>query len=518
MALSGQLRPLTPSQKQWALSNTISHYGFRLKSGMCTCMKCGHEWLEERNGTHLCPECGSIIEIKDTKERVIRDKSYFNVITTKGGYQVVRMFLMMVEMRKGMKTKPTFLEIGSYWIDDKGKATVVGIQRTLGHYIDSFAFGSPLEIRNDNDAFQRISDEWVYPHIKVTDTIKRNGFKSSCYNIHPVTLFQELLTNPKAETLMKGNDIELLRYLCLRPSYKAEIETYWNTIKVAKRNGYRVKDSQMWMDYIRMLERSGKDILSLKYICPSNLKEVHDKYVEKINRQRMKERMEADRKRAEADEAEFEELKGRYIGLAMTDGNIHDRLRHIKQWYHAQFIGFFTSLAYPHSAVGIRGNIRASKGLNINECKTGEAAEDKRIPHTLDTGKSLQVKSHHTFQFRLGKEGAFSLCAAKTLPGKRILRNPFVGYGILEDILQITEVAHGSIVRTVFTHTKEMLEILHKTAGYILYGNIILATVQRHEFLQIGYTALPAAECGIAHISSFIFFLALLICFTEYVT
>ena len=144
MKLSGQLRPLTPNQKQWALGNTINHYGFRLKSGMCTCMKCGHEWLEERNGTHLCPECGSIIEIKDTKERVIRDKSYFNIITAKGGYQVVRMFLMMVEMRKGMKANPAFLEIGSYWIDCKGNTTVVGIQRTLGHYIDSFAFSSPL--------------------------------------------------------------------------------------------------------------------------------------------------------------------------------------------------------------------------------------------------------------------------------------------------------------------------------------------------------------------------------------
>lgn len=219
----------------------------------------------------LCPECGTRIEIKDTKERVIREKSYFNVITTMEGYQVVRMFLMMVEMRKGMKAKPAFLEIGSYWIDCKGNTTVVGLQRTLGYYIDSFAFGSPLEIRRDNEAFQRISDEWVYPRIKVTDTIKRNGFKGSCHHIHPVTLFQELLTNPKAETLMKANEIELLRYLCFRPSYKADINTYWNTIKIANRNGYKVNNSQMWMDYVKMLERCGRDIQSPKYICPANL-------------------------------------------------------------------------------------------------------------------------------------------------------------------------------------------------------------------------------------------------------
>ena len=320
--LNGRLRPLTTPQMNWALNSTINHYGYRLKSGMCTCMKCGHEWLETRNGICLCPECGTRIEIKDTKERVIRDKSYFNVITTIEDYQVVRMFLMIVEMRKGMKVKPAYLEIGQYFIDPKGNKTVVGLQRTLGYYIDSFAFGSPLEIRCDNEAFQRISDEWAYPHIKVSDTIKRNGFKGSCHHIHPVTLFQELLTNPKAETLMKSNDIELLRYLCARPAYKSDIDKYWNTIKIAKRNGYEFKDVRMWFDYIKMLERMGKDLNSPSLIAPQDLKTAHDEYVEKVNRQRVKEQKEANRKKAEADQAKFEELKGRYIGLTMTDGTI----------------------------------------------------------------------------------------------------------------------------------------------------------------------------------------------------
>lgn len=57
--LSGRLRPLTTPQMNWALNSTINHYGYRLKNGMCTCMKCGHEWLETRNGTCLCHECGT---------------------------------------------------------------------------------------------------------------------------------------------------------------------------------------------------------------------------------------------------------------------------------------------------------------------------------------------------------------------------------------------------------------------------------------------------------------------------
>lgn len=317
--LSGRLRPLTTPQMQWALNSTINHYGYRLKSGMCTCMKCGHEWLETRNGMCLCPECGTHIEIKDTKDRVIRDKSYFNVITTMEDYQVVRMFLMIVEMRKGTKAKPAYLEIGSYWIDPKGNTTVVGLQRTLGYYIDSFAFGSPLEIRCDNDAFNHIADQWVYPRIKVTDTIKRNGFKGSCHHIHPVTLFQQLLSNPKAETLMKSNDIELLRYLCHNSE---DVDKYWNTIKIAKRNGYKVTDTKTWFDYIKMLERMGRDLNSPTLIAPKDLKHAHDEYVEKVNRQRRKEQREKERQQAIEDKAKFEELKSRYFGMAMTDGEI----------------------------------------------------------------------------------------------------------------------------------------------------------------------------------------------------
>ena len=320
--LSGRLRPLTTPQMNWALNSTVSHYGYRLKSGMCTCMKCGHEWFETRKGMCLCPECGTQIEIKDTKERVIRDKSYFNVITTIEDYQVVRMFLMMVEMRKGMKVKPAYLEIGQYFIDPKGNKTVVGLRRTLGYYIDSFAFGSPLEIRCDNEAFQRISDEWVYPRIEVTDTIKRNGFKGSCHHIHPVTLFQELLTNPKAETLMKANDIELLRYLCYRPTYKADINTYWNTIKVANRNGYKVNNSQLWMDYIKMLERCGKDIQSPKYICPANLQEEHDRYLRKVHILEDKKKRAEDIRKAQEREASFKEQKEKFFGIRINDGEI----------------------------------------------------------------------------------------------------------------------------------------------------------------------------------------------------
>ena len=321
LAMSGQLRPLSNAQMQWALNYTINHFAYRLKNGKAVCLKCGHEW-NANEGVCRCPHCGISLEVKTTKERVRKDKSYFNILTAKGGYQVIRMFLMSVELRKGIVAEPSFQEIGQYWLDENGNATVVGLRRTIGWYVDSFDYCSNLELRRDNDAFQFIADQWVYPRIKVTDTIKRNGFDGHTYDINPLTLFKELLTNPKAETLMKSGDVEMLRYLCHSPFNADEIDFYWKSIKVAKRAGFEFEDAQMWMDYIKMLERMGKDLHSPVLVAPQDLKTAHDLYSAKVERQRIKQQREEDRKKAEADEAKFEELKGRYIGLVMTDGEI----------------------------------------------------------------------------------------------------------------------------------------------------------------------------------------------------
>ena len=52
------------------------------------------------------------------------------------------------------------------------------------------------------------------------------------------------------------------------------------------------------------------------------IKMSQDEYMEKVNRQRRKEQMEKERQQAIKDRAKFEELKSRYFGLAITDGEI----------------------------------------------------------------------------------------------------------------------------------------------------------------------------------------------------
>ena len=60
-----QLLSLTEKQELWAFRHCLNHYAFRTKSGMTTCMDCGHQWGETREKTCRCPHCDTKLEIED---------------------------------------------------------------------------------------------------------------------------------------------------------------------------------------------------------------------------------------------------------------------------------------------------------------------------------------------------------------------------------------------------------------------------------------------------------------------
>lgn len=381
MAQSGHLRPLPTAPRRWAFTNAINHYAFRLPKGRTTCMDCGHSWIMSESAEKCtCPNCKAKLKVKETYERKCRQKSYFNVITTCGEYQILRMFLLIVEMRKGIKASPAFLEIGQYWIAPNGKTSLVAIQRTMGWYLDCFAFGSPFEIRKDNDTYQYIADQYLYPKIKVIPELTRNGFDGNFHDIRPVSYFSMLLSAPQAETLLKEGNIRMLKYMA---DHTADVKHFWASYIIAKRHGYEIPNLSTWYDYLRMLERFGRDTHSPKLITPSNFVEAHDEYVRKVNRQREKERREADRLKAIEDDKRFKELKGRFIGLVFTDNEIEIKTLDSVDEYYAegstQHICVGSSQYYLKSeslvfSARIGGKIVATieidlKTLNIIQCR-----------------------------------------------------------------------------------------------------------------------------------------------------
>jgi hypothetical protein len=143
--------------------------------------------------------------------------------------------------------------------------------------------------------------------------------KGSLANIPPQKLMIALLKDSRAETLIKNGKKNDLAFFLSRPM---DFDFCWTSYKITLRQQYKIVDIQLWADYIRMLSRCGKDIRNAHYVCPADLKAEHDKYVEKIRQIKEKEERLEQRKKAQANEEKFRDLKSKFFGLCFTDGQI----------------------------------------------------------------------------------------------------------------------------------------------------------------------------------------------------
>ena len=328
---SQHLRPITKAQRQWAFRECIDHYAYRLPKGNTTCMDCGHSWqMIEPTERCTCPQCGAGLEVITTRARKLKQRQYFTVLTTSGGYQVLRMYLLIAGMEKGYQASSSVMEIGQYWWDERGRQSIVAVQRTMGHYIDSFAYYSPMAIRRDNEAYRFIARCPRYPEVKLSDTLQRNGFEGKCYGIAPTSLIPALLTDSRAETLMKARRTEHLAYFLSRPR---NWDAYWPAYKITLRRDYDITDIALWCDYVDMLRRLGKDTHNAHYVCPEDLQQAHDEVHRKLRARQEREQEEHKRQKAQEDEARFQKLKAPFFGITFTDGIIQVRVLESVQEY-----------------------------------------------------------------------------------------------------------------------------------------------------------------------------------------
>ena len=320
MEQSKHLRPRTKQQIKWAFRECISHFAYRLPKGRTTCMDCGHSWVMNKpRETCTCPHCRAKLQVQTTRARKHKEQHYFTILTTSGNYQVLRMCLLIVGMEKGCKASSYTIEIGQYWWNAQGRKTIVAVQRVLGRYIDTFSYCSPMAVRNDNEAYRHISYSQIYPKFKATEALRRNGFKNDFHDIAPTVLIPALLSDSRAETLIKAGRTEHLKYFL---DNSRAFDACWQSYKVATRNGYDIEDISIWCDYVDMLRRLGKDIHSPKYVCPTDLHREHVRRQHELRRQREREEKEKRRKKAMEDERRFHELKSKFFGIRFTDGTI----------------------------------------------------------------------------------------------------------------------------------------------------------------------------------------------------
>ena len=324
--LSKRLPGLTEEQRAYAFRHCFKHYAVKRADGTNICTECGHSWKSDHDLADTvcgctCSHCGMELEALRTRKSVFRDMEYFSIVTTCKRYQVIRFFSVKSRYKAGQPAEYSIFEVVQRWIAPDGKTTTVARLRGMSlFYYDLWNEYSDMEVRKNGEfrAYD-INPVCTYPRQRFIPEVKRNGFKGDYHNILPYDLFKAILSDCRAETLLKAGQYPMLRYYIY---HSFNIVEYWASVKICIRNGYTIANGSMWRDTIDLLRHFGKDTNSPKYVCPADLKAEHDKLVAKRNRQRERERTEQQRQKAIEDEKNYLKDKGMFFGLMFSDNLI----------------------------------------------------------------------------------------------------------------------------------------------------------------------------------------------------
>lgn len=250
---------------------------------------------------------------------------YFAIFEKKGDWQVIRMFMY----RSYSKKNEIFHEPLRYWLKGDGSYVIEAKQRQcLGnYYIDAWIVGSELSIKPNGGSrdVRQLYCNFAKVHSLIPELKRINNFTAKnplVTGLMPFWLTHSLLTNNRIETFFKLNQ----KYLAWKfYHYDQLTETLWQSIRVALRHGYHwdeQKEINDWCDMIRDLEYLGLDTRNPHYICPANLDEAHQHYIDKRREQAGLERLMREINEVEAYEPYFAATREQFFDMVLTDKEI----------------------------------------------------------------------------------------------------------------------------------------------------------------------------------------------------
>ena len=190
--LSSGLPELTDKQKAYAFEHCFKHHAYRTKGGTITCSECGHRWkgrhtLAETICGCSCPHCGKELEILDTRKRVFRGSAYYEIITTRKDYQVLRYFMVGATYKVGQKAEYSIREVVQWWIAPNGKTEVIARLRAMHTmYYDLWTEWSDMDLRSNKMLKAYNIDAYkTYPAMRIIPELRRNGFKGAFHKLTP---------------------------------------------------------------------------------------------------------------------------------------------------------------------------------------------------------------------------------------------------------------------------------------------------------------------------------------------
>ena len=325
--LSLKLPPLTDRQNQWAVKKCFETEGF-YRAKKIWCIECGEVFKSE--GPYLsqtllgttCPCCGKHLKVSNSRKRKYSPQpTYFTIVTTIQGFQVLRHYVASKSCRVGQPAKYDINEAVQNWISPEGLGVTMSrlTSYTCGGAYDRWCWSTSMEVRKDtyDDVKYHIWAKYI-KIVRLLPKLKYAEIDSYYHGVTPDIFFRMFLRYPFVETLIKQGEIRLLKYMS---AHAKQVAKYWTSIKIAKRHGFDLNttDLRIYFDYLEMSEAIGRDIKSPKYLCPKDLFKAHDGVLKIKQQHDAKIAAEKKRKQALQSEAAYKASKGKFLGVSFGD-------------------------------------------------------------------------------------------------------------------------------------------------------------------------------------------------------
>jgi hypothetical protein len=395
--LARRLRPMTKNHERFFLK-CFEKIAFSTSQNPCSvtwCSECGYTWRNDNYSTWkgeniICPKCGANLHFMKSRASKKEYKHYATIITTVGDMQVFRTFRIEKICRKNQEAYYNFFEVVQNWIDERGHEVIRARSRSISSYVfDAFSSSSIIEIRKNNPYAHHLFSDFVYPKMRIIPNLRRNGYRiiDECFCLSDLAI--HILQHSQSEMLIKTGQDKLLIYL-VNHAFIFD-DDVMSAIKICNRNGYIVKDANLWLDYMLLLEYFHKDIHNSKYVCPEDLEKAHDVLNKKKIRIEKNRRLEYEIRREKISEEKFLKEKSKFFDINFSEDEIKiEPLRSIRD--------FFEEGKYMHHCVYSMRYFEKPKSLILSARKKKTNERIETIEVNLDNYKIIQSRGIYNSQ------------------------------------------------------------------------------------------------------------------------
>ena len=330
LELSREMGGIDNKCYEWLLS-TIKEVAY-VSGNKVICLECGHEFTSEScniDGTIECPVCHKKLKIEWTRKKAY-DNGLFSAITNEyKGFQVIRYFWIQKWKNNYSDGARNYVsEVMQIWVDENGKKVYLAkplkmFPNSVRNPFRESVYDPDTDTYKDSDLEIRRPLKGTgycgfnisnlgYSKLKIISLAKflkqrgvKKGIGSFPYNYY-FDDFIELILSPLAEVMYKKGMKKLLLSFAHDKFWQKDedLSKRIQALKIALRHKYfethKLYDKQDnrigheyervlysdWSDLIDQIIRMGLDYRSPKYVCPENLRELHNTLLKKENKKK----------------------------------------------------------------------------------------------------------------------------------------------------------------------------------------------------------------------------------------